>query len=202
MAIQGTIPGSAWNNTLERKIHFFRVDVGIDAGGAPVPLDIKPICDHLSGLAYEEGQRYVDVGEGNVACAWVDRNTSPYRLRLATIRRTSLPMVEDGGTLTALDLTTAQGLYEPVHICMFLNNIVGIEFNFYGPRPSRLPSYLANAATEVCPANIQLHPLLRQDVTEQLDRINRLRLFDLAVRPSWVGTIRQANRSQIGRAHV
>jgi len=186
---------ATWDNSLERKIHFFRADVGTTKAGEPKPFKSAPLLQHLDTLAYEDGKRYIDVGEGNVACAWVDQhNGSPLRMRLATVRRTSLPMIEEGGVLSGLGLTTRQGLYEPIHICIFPKNIVGVEFNFYGPRPSRLAGYLTSASPRLCP-ELELQPLLRQDVADQLARLQRLSSFDLAIRPSWISTIRQANRS-------
>jgi hypothetical protein len=194
MPIKKKDAASKWDNSVERKIHFFRAHVGVTDAGKPKPFKVAPVLKYLNGLRYRDGERYTDVGEGNVLGAWVDSGSTPYRMRLATVRRTSLPMVEEGGNLSGLSLTTTQGLYEPIHICFFPNNIVGIEFNFYGPRPSRLSSYLAVAASGVCP-EVGFEPLLRQDVTEQLDRLDRLKVFDLAVRTSWIGTIRRANQN-------
>lgn len=63
-----------------------------------------------------------------------------------------MPLVEEAGGLNGLNLTTNQGLYEPIHLQVFANNIIGVEFNFYGPRPSRLGSYLRQAiGDQLCP---------------------------------------------------
>ena len=56
------------------------------------------------------GQRYVVQDDGNVLCAWVD-SVDQQRLRLATIRWSSLPLIEDGGTLNGLNRTANQELY-------------------------------------------------------------------------------------------
>jgi len=48
--------------------------------------------------------------------------------------------------LTDLNVQTFEGLVEPVHVVFFRGGLVGVEFNFYGPRPSRLGYYLQKMA--------------------------------------------------------
>jgi hypothetical protein len=86
-----------------------------------------------------------------------------------------------------------QGLYEPIHIQVFDNNIFGVEFNFYGPRPSRLAWYL-RSVTGDDKLQFSLDSLLRQDVLIQLNRLEEVRLLDLAIRPSYASIVRQTNR--------
>jgi len=76
---------------------------------------------------------------------------------------------------------------------VFANNIIGVEFNFYGPRPSRLGWYIRRTIGNGAP-RLALDPLLRQDVLAQLNKLEELRVLDLAIRPSYAATVREANR--------
>ena len=58
------------------------------------------------------------------------------------IRRTGLPQLEQAGTVSDLKIADNAGLVEAVHVVFFPDNIVGADFNFYGPRLSRLGYYL------------------------------------------------------------
>jgi hypothetical protein len=105
-----------------------------------------------------------------------------------------LPQLEQAGTVSDLDIGLDAGLLEPVHVVFFTDNIVGADFNFYGPRLSRLGYYLRIKSTNAVPL-ATFHPLLRNDVAEQLDHLTELRLFDLKVKASYARTIREADES-------
>jgi hypothetical protein len=179
--------------TSERSIYFYRADAGLLPTGRPVAVDLRTALERVGELGCVDGERYVTQDDGNVLCAWVD-SVDQQRARLATIRRSGLPLIEQGGNLNGLGLTADQGLYEPIHLQVFPNNVVGVEFNFYGPRPSRISSYLRRVAgNDLCPP-FTLNSLLRQDVVAQLDRLQEVRVLELAVRPSYATAIRQADR--------
>jgi hypothetical protein len=100
--------------------------------------------------------------------------------------------VERRGNISALDIPAAAGLIEQVHVVFFPHNIVGSEFNFYGPRLSRLARYLAVRANGVC-SPVKFEALIRQDVMEQLNRLEDIRLFDLKIRASYATVIAEAD---------
>jgi len=179
--------------TLQRNVQFFRANAGLTKAGRPLPLEIEPILDRLDRLVCREGERYVVQDDGNVVSSWVDSVTDRPRFRLATVRRTGLPLVESAGALSALPLEANQGLYEAIHVVFFPRNVVGVEFNFYGPRPSRVPWYLSRATKGQFSA-FTLDPLLRQDVLQQLNRLAQVRVLDLAIRPSYAATVAEADR--------
>lgn len=178
---------------VERKIYFYRVDAGQDAAGRPVAFNPAPTLAHLNGLPFTEHGRYWDSGDDNVTCCWVDRAASHGRLRVGNVRRTGFPQVERRGTIEPLSIHPAAGLVEQVHVAFFPNQIVGSEFNFYGPRLSRLARYFAVRANGVCPP-VTFEPLLRQDVTEQLNRLADVRLFHLKIHASYAGVVAEADQ--------
>ena len=177
---------------VERKIYFYRVDAGQDAAGRPVAFNPASTLAHLDGLAFTDDGRYWDSGDGNVTCCWIDSASSHGRLRVGNVRRSGLPQVERRGAIEPLAIPQAAGLVEQVHVVFFPNHIVGAEFNFYGPRLSRLERYFAIRADGVCPP-VRFEPLLRQDVTEQLNRLGDLRLFHLKIHASYANVIAEAD---------
>lgn len=137
--------------------------------------------------------------DGNVLCIWDDGvRKGVHRFRFATIRRDYLPQIELGGELRDIDLKPSEGLYEPTHVCIFADGRVGTEFNFFGPRPSRLAYYMERASVGDCP-NFRVEPLLRRDVSEKLQRMQDLVVFDLTVREPWIDTVEQLDAT-LGRA--
>jgi hypothetical protein len=182
---------SSRDRTVERKIYFYRIDLGMDDDGTPVPFRPAPALNILDGLDFSEQGRYLQLPGGNALSCWVDSTRAPQRMRLATIRRTGLPHLEEGGELSPLEISERTGLYEPIHIVFFPRNIVAAEFNFYGPRASRLGQYLIAKAN--VPATTSVDPLLRRDITEQLRRLQDIRVFDLKVHASYIDTLSQLN---------
>ncbi len=182
--------------TLERKIHFYRSDAGVDGSGKPVAFDPSPALTTIGGMPFSNDARgrYLVGDDGNAVCAWPGKTRVLPTLRFCQIRRTGLPQLEQAGTVSDLNIAADAGLLEPVHVVFFADNIVGADFNFYGPRLSRLGYYLRAKSNNAVPL-ASFHPLLRGDVATQLDHLTDIRLFDLRVRASYVDTIRQANQS-------
>ncbi len=188
--------GRGKTNTAKRSIYFFRIDAGAGDDGVPINIDLHPTLQKLDGLPFrpvEDGGRYVASGDAD-QCVWVDEVGEICKIRFANIRRNALPLAEIGGQLTDLNLADEAGIYEVSHLCIFPDGIVGMEFNFYGPRPSRLAPYLRRAVGGDCP-EFALEALLRQDVATVLSRKRAVRKLDLLVRQPYIDVIAQANAS-------
>jgi hypothetical protein len=182
--------------TAKRSIHFFRIDAGADDGGVPIVIDLRPALQKVDGLAFRDaaaGGRYVTSGDAD-QCAWVDEIGEICKIRFANVRRNALPQAEADGELTDLLLADNAGICEVSHLSIFPDGIVGIEFNFYGPRPSRLAPYLRRSVGDDCP-EFKLEALLRQDVAAQLQRKKAVRKLDLNVRRPYIEIIEQADAS-------
>lgn len=180
--------------TIERKIYFYRVHIGIDDNGLPLPFDPRPALSIINQLSFAETDgRYLTVNEGAAVCGWIDDQGLLPRMRFGQIRRAGLPQIEQCGNLLDLDIDADAGLVEPIHIVFFPENVVGVDFNFYGPRLSRLGQYLQAKCGDYGPRGIWFSPLLRNDVVAQLDHLGDIRLFDLKIRTTYVDSVRQAD---------
>lgn len=183
---------------VERAIYFYRVDVGTDEAGRPLHFDPTSLLARVARLPWNAsvtGRYWNDASDGKVTCCWVDRNKAPHRVRVGNIRRSALPELEEGGQLLPLNIPHGSGIAELIHVVFFKDNVAGADFNFYGPRISRLGSYLQCKAGQACPRVLQFQPLLKHDVERQLQQLQEIRLLTLAVRPSWLSRMTQANES-------
>lgn len=120
----------------ERKIHFYRAHIGTDEGGRPIPFDPHPALNHIHRLPFRAQGRYFADGDDAITC-WVDGPNPRRRFRIAHVRRSGLPLVEQAGSLSDLQIPADSGLVEAIHVVVFPDNIVGSDSNFYGPRMTR-----------------------------------------------------------------
>ena len=182
--------------TLERKIHFYRTDIGRDGSGKPFTFDPSPALAAIGQLPFSDGTggRYLVGDDGDAVCAWPGNGKLLPTLRFCRIRRTGLPQLEQAGKVSDLNIAADAGLLEPVHVTFFADNIVGADFNFYGPRLSRLGFYLRIKSNNAVPM-ASFNPLMRGDAAAQLDHLIDIRLFDLRVKAPYVDAIRQADQS-------
>lgn len=177
-----------------RKIYFYRAELGVGNDGKPIPFDPTPALTHIGGLAYEHGGNYLLTPEGAETLCVIERNITPHRIKLANVRRTGLPQQEEAGKLSPLGIPPTSGIVEPIHVVFFPNNIVGCEFNFYGPRVARLKAYLVAKGGGHC-SNIELTALLREDAVDDLNRMKSLRSLTLKIHASYAETIEKADAS-------
>ena len=193
------------NNTLERKIHFYRADIGNDAGGRPFPFDPAPALERIKDLPFtnDESGRYLFEPDGNALCVVDYSDSDNQRIRFCRVRRTGLPQLERAGNISDLDIAPDTGLLEAVHVVFFPDNVVGAEYNHFGPRVSRLGSYLSEkSGNELRPLTsrnelqpLTFRPLFRPDAAEQLDRLTDLRSLEFSVSPAYTSIVRQAEPS-------
>ena len=176
---------------VERKIYFYRLRLEPDEQGVPGVFDPRPALTHVRQLIAGEDW-YQDAGNGNVLCLLPegeDGGTS--RARLCIVRRTGLPQLEAAGQIVDLNIDDEQGLLEAIHLVFFGNNIVGAEYNHFGPRVSRLLPYLEEKANDEIPDGIRVTNLVRGDPAAVLDTLQGLHLLDLSVLPAHVEVVRR-----------
>lgn len=181
-------------STLERKIYFYRANIGKKETGEPLPFDPTGALATINQLPFTDTHgRYLVGSDGEVTCGWIDNNGTFPRMRFGLIRRTGLPQIEQYGNLSDLNIAADAGLVEPTHVVFFPDNIVGVDFNYHGPRVSRLGTYLGIKGGKQN-FNGTFDPLLRNDVASQLDRLSDVRLFDLKVKASYAAHLKQADQ--------
>ena len=170
-------------STVSRKILFFRADIGEDDAGRPLDFDPTSALSHIDELPFDDAGRYVRLPDDRRICCWVDSLTPPWRLQLGVVRRSALPLLERGGKLSGLQLPDLTGLVETTHIVIFPENLVGVEFNFYGPRVSRLSPYLQERGNGECPI-VQFEHLFAAEPAARLQRFGTIKSMALRLRPS------------------
>lgn len=179
--------------TLSRKIMFFRADVGRDKGGKPFVFEAQPVMEHIETLPFNPAAgRYLSEPDGNALCVFPERNRKA--LMMCRIRRSGLPRVELAGSISELDIDDDAGLMEATHVVFFEENIVGIEYNHYGPRSGSLVRYMSSKCGHLA-RSLALHPILRNDVAMELSRLQEIRLLELRILPSYQGAVREADES-------
>lgn len=179
-------------NRLERHIYFYRIGLftpGRTASAAQA-FDPTPFLDRLPAVLATD-DRYLETGD-RVTCCFPDSGSVRPRVRVANIRRSALPQVESGGVLTPLAIDERSGLAEQIHVAFFDQDVVGAEFNFYGPRPWRLAEYLHRK----CGAPLlTIEPLLRPDVMALLDQLEDVRIMTLRIRRDTIDDVRLVDES-------
>jgi hypothetical protein len=182
------------SNVLERNIHFYSSFCGTDESGKPVLYKQGAALAFIDKLPFTDqstsGGRYFR-DQVNVYCCWID---SPNKLRFAVIRRDAFPQVEEEGLVSALNVPATAGLVEQIHVRFFPRNVVGFDFNFYGPRLPRLGIYLNRVAAGKT-RKVAFWPLLRQDAAKELEGNKDLRVFSFRTRRSMIDTVSKADRS-------
>ena len=188
-------------NTVQRKIYFFRADVGVDDGGLRLPFDPIPALKVIKSLPFtnDDAGRYQFDIDGNAVCIIENSHFQNRHMMFCRVRRTGLPQLERAGNISDLNLSPDAGLLETVHIVFFPDkvtgdNIVGAEYNHFGPRMSRLGFYLYEKSNEAVPYAI-FRPIIRGDAAEQLSRLAEIRVLDISIQPAFASVMRQADQS-------
>jgi hypothetical protein len=183
----------AYDNELTRKIYFYRVvpDDPADGWRFDRAAVVNAINGHSGAATF-----YLDEGDDRITCAEVHSDRAPQSIKLYAIRRTNLPSRDSGtGTIGSLGLATREGLAEAVHLRLFPNAVIGFESFFYGPRISRLQTYLRDR----CGMPVTIREIYRGDMIDRALRFRDVRLLRVKVLPNSVdrGDLRDAGLAQI-----
>ena len=182
-------------NEVDRKICFYRIDAGLDEAGRPVRFDPEPFLAQIEALPFNGMRSRYSDEEGGALCCWIDRCTRPYRLYFGKARWEDQPLKEHNGARSPLELGENESLLEGVHAVVFYAGpywFIGCEYNFYGPRITRLAKYLAEKSG--CPG-LTIMPLIRHDAEEKLSALQDVRLFWFRIHPSYVATLAKTPRN-------
>lgn len=166
-------------NTIARRIDFFEA---LRNGNLPFSPS-QALRDLASASA--GSKRYVQDPYGRISCSWSDTGASLLNLRVAYIRREDLPSIENNGALSSLTLSPGAGIAEMTHVSFFEERstkavIAAIEFNFRGPRATRISYHMRDKAPTSC-AGLYFKPLLRSDAARALARLDEIKMLHLHV---------------------
>lgn len=190
--------------TVSRKIQFFNVEMlvhnvarnALEVIEDQVPVS-EQIINQINTLEFTNNQpsRYLEVDENNDLFMLIDSRHDGIAGRLITSRKNLLPEVERQGQLTPLAIPLEAGLAEATHFVFFPEDrVLGLEFNFFGPRPSKFSEYIPTKASNLVNV-INLHPILRLDVEEQLRTMGEVSLLQIEAHRNAVGILNELNES-------
>ena len=168
-------PGCA-QRRLGGKVYFHKVLPRVD--DPDFVLDRVALIGAIRGLSGTD-DFHLEEGHEQYLCAVADQAAAPQRFRFYRVRRRNLPETEEAGAFEELDLDPERGLAESIHIVLFDGDVIGSEYNHYGPRISLLPSFLRQR----CAHDIRLKQLVRRDVIEAILNMQDIRLLRLKVEP-------------------
>ena len=83
--------------SVDRRIMFYRINCGNANNGQPILFNARHSLSCIDGLAWSANGRYMETRDGDVTCSWIDSAQTPGQMRLATVRRIGLPLIENGG---------------------------------------------------------------------------------------------------------
>jgi hypothetical protein len=139
---------------IEREIYFFRIDAGTDASGKPIPFLPEATLKYIDKLPWVGTKTRYYKDDAKLMGCWVDSTKMPCKIRLGNIRRADFPQVEEYGEISPLELSENSGLVDHTHIVFLGDDIIGCDYNYQGPRITRLAYYLSEKAAGIAPPTI------------------------------------------------
>lgn len=169
------------SETLERKIHFYQTSSNIpnDDGDAE-SVDIKLIFEKLQEISSREVDNFLPWGEDDLLGFWIESTKFPLKIKFGRIRVKNLPRKNSGLNLQELQLSPDEGLVELTHMIFYSNGIVGVEYNYHGPRPSAFRDYI----WEKLGKRIYFHTLYNKNISDIFSEVAGIYEVKLKVSPS------------------
>ncbi|AWP26361.1 hypothetical protein [Paenibacillus sp. Cedars] len=192
---------------INRKIHFFRISISeLRQGSSSLHPHTDPygVFDYISKLQFIDDDplsRYLYLPSGDVNLIELDSTSTALEIkgRFAVSRRTSLPELEDQGVLKGLNIPANAGLAEITHFVYYPTaGVIGLEFNFYGPRATSLKDYVVEKSRTFSnpAAHIDITPILNLDVDRQVRSIgDEVSLVQIEVAKNSIGITEQLDTS-------
>ncbi|HOV14041.1 MAG TPA: hypothetical protein PK771_07135, partial [Spirochaetota bacterium] len=187
---------------IERKIFFYTIEIKKD----DEIIEPNIIFEHIKKLKFEHVEK--DESESNYLtkndtflCMYCESSDFPISGRLGKKRVQDLPSIEEKGKKIPLLLEKEQGLIEETHFMIFKENIdgvdkyiIGVENNFYGPRPMTISKYLKDKSKKLTTSVLQT-PLMKKDITEIVNRLDEISNFTIAFHKDLSYKLSQLNQN-------
>lgn len=165
-----------------RVVKFWQITTGPGASLSG-PFPSTKAVDRIKSLNQKD--RRIEAPDGwHLLGEGLSSATNPH-LVLHRIRHSDLPLVEQAGVLSELDLTDDQNLAEATHFRFFPRNVVGQLFNHDGPGIQRLGQFLRGKFDK----DIAFAPVLRQDVAKTLARLQEISSVEMAIPINSIATL-------------
>jgi hypothetical protein len=179
--------------SITRRVYFYKCRL-LSTEGQLRLFDVEAIHSALQALVKTKNQ-YQQVEDAEQLRVTPTRLGTRVGFSIGTVRNAGLPQVENlrDGSIVPLELTDDVGLVEQTHAVFFENDIVGVEFNFYGPRVQSLEKFLRDKCPTVPRFRADL--LLSGDVYEEAQHLRNLRLMTFRIARSHVGLLSQMDES-------
>lgn len=171
-----------------RKVFFFRVS---KADSVTV---IQQALRNIDALDFNDQGRYLPTNlEDNVLAVFVSSQSFPLRLQFGRIKRSDLPLIEDRGKISPLQISSSAGVLDWAHIVIFEDGIVAAEFNRDAPRLARLGEYLYFKAGGVFENSPKFLPLFERAVLTELSKFNAVTMLEVEARTLEADSISEAD---------
>lgn len=181
--------------TVERKIFFFRTlvqPVG-SFGNDAADFDPMATCQNLAKIPHNERAHTLPSGD-RLTC-WPSTVQGRPRLILGGIRHTGLPHIEKVGTTRPLTIDDDEGLVENTHIVFFDHGVVGVEFNFYGPRVRQLSTLLS--AKFPMRGIVNFNAIANRDSQAKLAHLQDVRLLEMQIHRHYTDTLKTTTQGHM-----
>jgi hypothetical protein len=107
-----------------------------------------------------------------------DKNNVAH-ISLSRLRSTDLPAEEHGGRLQDLSITNNSNLAEETHFIFLKRNVVGVVYNHFGPRATRLPTTLNDMFSSL---DVRILPVYRSDILATLGALEEIVKLETAIK--------------------
>lgn len=173
--------------TINRRVYFYKVQFLRSDTTTNTMIEVDNptnVFTHISQLPPDylvTPNRYLDLHDGNELLMQIDDICNSVKGQFAIKRKTKLPSVEVAGKYRPLQLDAQEGLAEIAHFIFYPDTgIMGAEFNYFGPRITRMDDYLKEKVSHIVDM-VRFTPKLANDVRDTLKKVGRMTLFRMAV---------------------
>ncbi len=168
--------------TVTRSIYFYQV-VDKFTGKALGNSEVLAIWKDLNSVASHKSEYFHQVAEDEYCLAWMhEYKKFPLKLQFGKTRQSGLPQIEGLKTVRPISLKPEEGINDLCHIVAFDKGVVGFEFNFHGPRISRLADFINSKTSH----KIKFMSLLNKEAAERLSDLEGITLFDFKVKSEYL----------------
>lgn len=158
---------------IERTIRFYKITLEKEEE----VINPSTVLNYISSLGYPDRYRELKDGRSWSMEFYGNIGGNETRIILGTKRVAGLPQVEENGLRSPLPLRRNQGLFEPTHFSLFSGNVLGMEYNQYGPKTGALEDYIKRKAERFVD-DIKILPIPREDLMNTLRKIGEVKVMD------------------------